>query len=117
MTNNSPFALNVNFSFFGGGVGVHRVLPLPGAPPKVAVEGEEVAVVEESTRGADAKPVFFLADSSITLAPEETRDVRVSAFPGRVAVEWLRHPLPSKAQPHPYPHRYPYPYPPHPIPK
>ncbi|KAL1499824.1 hypothetical protein AB1Y20_012509 [Prymnesium parvum] len=75
ITNHGPFPLDVYFSFLADGAGVHRRLPAPGV-------GSEDALADElPTRTPDAGPVFFLSHSKLTLQPEETQDLTVSAFP------------------------------------
>ena len=88
ISNNSPFPVTVQFSFLGDGKAVHTPMPLPFTPPPALVEeeGSETKdaappAVDMPTRPADAGPVFFLRETTMTLEPDETKDLYLSAFP------------------------------------
>ena len=95
ITNTSPFPLTVHFSFLANGVALHTHQPRPFSPPPpppvVEEEGEEegaeskeappAAAEPPEPRAADAPPVFFLQETSMTLEPDQTKDLRISAFP------------------------------------
>ena len=93
ITNNSPFPVTVHFSFLADGVALWSHQPRPFSPPPqlleedaTDVEGGESKDVqppaeEEVPTRTEPKPVFFLQDTSLTLEPDQTKDLRLSAFP------------------------------------
>ena len=89
ISNNSPFAVSVNFSFLADGAALHTPQPRPYSPPPIldsadVTDGEAAAppqAEELPVRPPGSPAVFFLDSSSMDLEPNETRDLRLSAFP------------------------------------
>lgn len=78
MSNNGPFPLTVRFSFLNDGAGVHSPQPRPFSPTPAPTMPEEGGVAQEL---AMRPAVFFVDCFDMVLRPEETRDLRLSAFP------------------------------------
>ena len=84
MTNSSVFPVTVSFSFLHGGQGVHSHIAPPGdAPPGPPLaEGEKPPTPDPPPeRPANPPQVFFASPTTLTLEPDESLDVLLSAFP------------------------------------
>ena len=84
MTNNSVFPVTVSFSFLHGGYGVFSHIAPPGEapPPPPLAEGEEPPEpLPPPERAANPPLVFFTTPTTLTLEPDGTLDLLLSAFP------------------------------------